>query len=196
MKPLFYQDVVLMQGEDVPLSALQSELYSRLHMLFVSQLNENGIQYAVAFPGMRDNGVGRKIRVFAERLEDLVALDIPRICMRSYGMMDYRPPRSVPQGTPLIRYSRKHDQERPEKRRARNEARYEGERLEKALSEIHDKRPLDLPCIWIRSLSTLARDGVSNPYPFYIRTSVADGLASEFNCYGLPLSEGGVPDFA
>ena len=195
MKANFYQDVILYSGEAAPLSHLQSALFNQLHDKFVKMRKQNGAQYALAFPGINDKGVGNVFRIFGENMQALLDLDIAHICMASFGTMDFKNPKEVPQDASAIRYARKHDQVSLERRIDGIRKRFKNpEDMERAIANSHEKVLLDLPFIWTYSRSTAGADGMPQKFPLHILKAETDKLASEFNCYGLPTEEGGVPD--
>lgn len=196
MKISYYQDILLRPGEEAPLPDLQSALYDRLHMLFVKAKNDKGKEYALAFPMIEKKSAGRLFRVFSESLQDLVDLDIPHICMSFYGAMDFRSPKEVPQGTPFVRYRRVHDGASRENRISRIERTVsDPERRERLITACSEKKLSGLPFVWMSSSSSSREGEERNRFPLLISKEPADMAAAQFNCYGLPLEEGGVPDF-
>lgn len=196
MTPSYYLDIMLVPGEDMPLRDLQSALFDLLHKNFATG-SKSGIQFALAFPEIGEDNLGHTFRIFAEKLGDYGVLDLDMICRkRLYGMVCHGLPMEVPQGVPFIRYSRKHDQIPEDVRRARIMKKFiNPEAREKALAGTHEKRPLDLPYVMMTSCSTSHDRDVRNRFAFYVRTQEALQQATGFNCYGMPLTEGGVPDF-
>lgn len=195
MKAAYYQDIILYPGDGAPISVLQSALFNRLHKLFAKMKNEHNAQYALAFPGIGPKGLGRVFRVFAENIQDLLELDIAHISIAFFGTMDFRNPKAVPEGCAFIRYARKHDQTSLERRIAGIRRRFKNaEDRDRAIAASHEKEFLDLPFVWTTSTSSAGADGIPKKFPMHITVGETDRAATAFNAYGLPLTEGGVPD--
>lgn len=199
--PAYYQDIVLRPGEDYPLPVIANELYNKLHIMFVDAKNKRNVEYALAFPGYCPEGLGKVFRVFAEKIEDLIDLDIPHFCKNSsaYGAFDYKKISPVPEKFAVVKYSRVHGDKDPEKRIEEYRRRFgEGPHLEAKIAATHEQRIVNLPYAVMKSSSTSKEPNKKkNLFLLFIKKEKSRTLVKNITSYGLSAGddEGGVPEF-
>ena len=157
----FYQELRLLPGSEVPVTALWNELYPLLHRgMAAFKDGEGHVPFGCTFPeyeaGAEKCSLGHIMRVFAETKELLEQLDLPDRLQRLQDYFYITRVRPVPKARikGYVNFSRKHD-EANNSAKARRYARRHGMGEKEAMALFKTDKPiLKLPYIKMRSGST------------------------------------------
>jgi CRISPR-associated endonuclease Csy4 len=193
-----YQDITLLPETEIPLSFLWQKLYQQIHIALVeNKVADNQSLVAVGFPDYGQKGflLGRKLRLFAPKEEQLVSLNIAAYLNKLSDYVHLRSIQAVPQAITCASYTRHHVKgaariERDHLEKAQRWAVKSGKPLQECLKELAKSRPKtgsDLPFIWMASQETKKREGkLVRKFPLFIGKSTRPQTNSGLlTCYGL-----------
>lgn len=198
----YYQEIMLLPGEEVPADFLWQKLYRQLHYGLVTLKAAGIAPLAVSFPDYdldrKRCRLGLRMRLFSL---DKSSLETFAAEGQFRALMDYvciRPIEAVPPAVSYAAYIRRQGigAKRSEEKNKRNRVLFEGKsrsgEISKAKKEFMEipYSPLGLPFIWLNSDSTKkASIGSSCKFPLFIEKrkveSSGPGDAHGLSCYGL-----------
>lgn len=99
----YYQEITLLEQEEIPLHVIWTKVYTQLHLAFVEQTDtDKRIAYGVSFPKYRlikqkkIGHLGDKIRIFADSIEELEKLNLSHWLKRLLDYVHVLQAREVP----------------------------------------------------------------------------------------------------
>lgn len=201
---MFYQEINILEQEEVPSHAVMAQVYSKIHIALAELNNRlNVVPVGLSFPeydyqpnrGKHQNTVGKKIRLIAKDKECLTNLNITKYLCRLFDYITLSSIQSVPVGiTNFSIYKRKQVKSNAATlaRRIVNKTGVEESiALEKAKNSLTFT---DLPYVCLSSYSTSANVS-NNRFTLHIEKLRADSeTAFVFSTYGLS-SLSALPDF-
>ena len=200
----YYLDITLLPDAEANLGFLWQKVYQQLHLALVeNKVAENRSAIAISFPKYGDKAfpLGDKVRLFAEKQEQLIQLDIGNWLNRLTDYVHYTSIKNVPEPiTKYVCFKRKQFKS-TEKIRVEADkwapklAKKLNKPLEDVLTRLNERKYEDkftLPFINMMSLSSKQELGLSNNRQFklFIEKKVANNMKEGvFNCYGLSFRE-------
>lgn len=183
-----YQEITLLPNDDIGHYFLWGKIYQQLHLALVTLAAGKDGAVGVSFPEYSKGQprLGRKVRLFAEDVVTLDALNIAEWLNRLSDYCHISSIKPVPDNTQHVQVSRKQCVTSPE-RLARRRAKRKGESYEQALAhyEGFNVEGSRLPFIEMHSEST---QNVGDKHRFRLLVDqhvVATPKAGVFSCYGL-----------
>ena len=197
MKFDYYQEIRIFPDCELGGREIGEVLFSLLHLSFVKNKNSDGnSRYAMAFPEYSKGTIktfGRVFRVFAYDEQYLKVLDIPSICHRLDGYVEYSEILKTPETNSFMRFFRIQNKTSID-RLSRRMAQRKNISFEEAREEYKNFKPIKImetqfPFFCIKSLST------NQDFKLLINC-VEESYEREFpfNLYGLSIG-GNVPNF-
>ena len=197
MKFQCYQEIRIIPDCELGEREIGEVLFSLLHLSFVKNKDENGnSRYAISFPEFSKGSIktfGRIFRVFSIDEKALQALNIPAICNRLDGYVEFSEILKTPKVNNYLRFIRVQNKTSID-RLVRRMAKRKEISFNEAKDEYKSFKPLKLresqfPYFSIKSLST------KQDFRLVINC-VEESYEKDlpFNLYGLSLG-GNVPDF-
>ena len=197
MKFKYYQEIRIFPDCELGEREIGEVLFSLLHLEFVKNKGEDGnSRYAISFPEFSKGSMktfGRVFRIFSIDVETLQTLNIPTICQRLDGYVEFSEILKTPIVSNYLRFFRVQDKTSVD-RLARRMARRKGISFNEAKDEYKSFKPLKLresqfPYFFIKSLST-------NQNFRLVINCVEESYEKDlpFNLYGLSMG-GNVPNF-
>lgn len=187
----FYQEITLLEQEEIPIHFLWSKLYTQLHLAFVEQKDEQEkIPFGVSFPQYRLKAdkkigfLGEKIRIFAHSTAELEQLNLNKWLERLTDYVHITSSREIPLGkvTGFAIYSRAVPKDSVEKRIA-HQAQRRNISITEAEAYFKDHEyntTLAEPFISLKSLSG------QHLFKLHIKKTLADKAnMGKFGTYGL-----------
>ena len=188
----YYQEITLIPDCEVPVMFLWTKLFGTLHLAFVNQRKENNAEFGISFPQYSENGVGEKLRIFAEKKEMLEALQLDRVLNRMQDYVHIVSVRKIPvrRLTGYAIYSRYQPDASVEQKARRYAKRHPESSYEEALEFMKQRtEKYQLPYIQIKSLSN------GQFFPLFIRKKTVEEESNYgFGTYGLS-AKSSVPEF-
>ena len=201
----YYQEVTLIDQDEIPIYFIWSKVYTQLHLAFVEQIDEQEkIPFGVSFPQYRVNQqkkvgfLGSKVRIFANTENELRQLDLGKWLERLTDYVHITQPREVPLAkvTGYAHYYRVNPKMSLDERIA-----HQAQRRNISVDEArqHFKAYIDVPMaepyVSLKSLSAKREESVDRPYRLYIGKTLADEAKNgKFGTYGLSRTAT-VPEF-
>lgn len=181
----YYIDITLLPDAEANLGFLWQKVYQQLHLALVeNKIAENQSAIAVSFPKYGDKAfpLGDKVRLFAEKSEQLKQLNIAKWLNRLTDYMHYTSIKDVPE--PITQYTcfKRKQFDTNIERLARRRVKRKGETLQQALSYLSGFKDKEtkLPYLNMKSLSGEAQ------FRLFIEQEIFDQPTNGgFNCYGL-----------
>lgn len=193
-----YQEITLLPEAEIPLGFLWQKVYQQIHIALVEhKVADNHSSVAVGFPEYGNKGfpLGRKLRLFAPREEQLQTLNIAEYLSRLSNYVHLKSIQPVPETCGYVSFMRYHAKggariEKDHQEKAQRWSAKSGKPLQKCLEELAKTRPkpnTNLPFLWIESQETKNRDGeLARKFPLFICKGVrAEAQAGALTCYGL-----------
>ncbi len=186
----YYQEITLLPDLEVPPAFLWTKVFSQLHIAFADEKNRNGRNpYAVSFPEYGEEGLGEKIRIFAEE-EELERLNLPKVLARFMDYVHYKSIRKVPRIKRYAVYSRYQPEAALWRKAKRYAKRHPETDIEKAKQLLKTKKESEKwPYIQMKSLSN------GENFSLFIKKRIEEKpVEAEIGTYGLS-NLGTVPEF-
>ncbi len=192
----WYQEITLIDQDEISLYFIWSKVYTQLHIAFAEHSNEQGrISFGVSFPQYRINEqkkigfLGTKIRVFASSENDLQQLNLGKWLERFIDYLHITQPREVPRAkiTGYAHYYRVNPRMSVEERIV-HQAQRRNISLDQARQHFKQyvEQPVVEPYVSLKSLSAKREENVDRPYRLYIGKSLVDEARDGmFGTYGL-----------
>ena len=190
----FYQELTLLPDAEITENHIWSKVYQQLHLALVTQMN-GGVkgQIGVSFPQYNDsskNGLGSKLRLFAESEEELAEVDIKKWLQRYQDYVHITRIRPVPKAVKGYAVYKRYHQEANPMQKARRYAKRHDISYEEALELFpHVCENRNLPYVQMCSETNKQK------YCLYIECIPQEKqVMSGFGSYGLD-SQSTVPEF-
>lgn len=191
----FYIEITLLPSLDAPIYFLWEKVYQQIHLSLVESKTIDGKVYiGVSFPEYNDeiHQLGRKLRLFSSKKDDLVNLDVNKWLYRLQDYVSISGIRDVPTVIDGYAFYKRIQTKSSNLRLAKRKAKREGIDYDEALSffnkriEVHSH----VPFIQMRSQSSNKRYRLMIGYEKTENKTFTKGFSS----YGLS-SESSVPIF-
>jgi len=190
----YYIDISLLPDAEANLGFLWQKLFQQVHLALVEKkLPNNTSAIAASFPHYGDKvfPLGNKLRLLAEKQEQLQQLDIGKWLNRLTDYTHYTSIKEVPFSVNQYVYFERKQFDTNIQRIAKRRSQRKGETLEQALNHLKEFSDTEtrLPFINMKSLTK------GNHFRLFIEKTISDeSQQGGFGCYGL--SKGGnVPWF-
>jgi CRISPR-associated endonuclease Csy4 len=182
----FYQEITLLQSEEIGIYFLWEKLFTQLHLGFVKfKGSEDNSSIGISFPEYHSRGLGKKIRLFAEK-ETLLSFNTE---LRLDRLSDYIHIKSIKAVPSDVKYYTSFHRFRFKSNKdglVRRYAKRHKLSLNEASKHYEDFERTDtlLPFIQMKSLST------GEKFKLHIaQSSSKEEVNQGFTCYGLSLTE-------
>ncbi|MDQ9888673.1 type I-F CRISPR-associated endoribonuclease Cas6/Csy4 [Acinetobacter pittii] len=201
----WYQEITLIDQDEISSYFIWSKVYTQLHIAFAEHSDEQEkSHFGVSFPKYHINQqkgfghLGSKIRIFANSETELQQLDLEKWLERLTDYIHTIKPREVPQGKIIghANYYRVNPKMNLEERIV-HQAQRRNISLDEAKKHFKQyvEQPVVEPYVSLKSLSAKREENVDRPYRLYIGKSVADEAKDgKFGTYGLSRTAT-VPEF-
>lgn len=181
-----YIDITLLPSDEIGHYFLWGKIYQQMHLALV----EHGAgRVGFAFPEYSSGQprLGRKLRVFAQSIDELNQLNLSKWLSRLTDYCHITSARSVPDHAQHAIFFRKQFLTSPE-RLAKRRAKRNGETFEHALAHFDgfEENLTTLPFVELASSSTTTDADKSHRFKLFIERTIIKNIQSgEFNSYGL-----------
>ena len=210
----YYQEITLLPDVEISLGFIWQNVFQQVHIALVeNKIGPNQSAIAVGFPDYKQGRfpLGSKLRLFAEKQEQLEKLVISNWLSRLEDYVHVKGIKPVPTETTYACFTRKHvkSPERIEREMQEKAARWSaksGKSLAQCLIDLEKTKPeghSKLPFVFLHSQETKRRSpNESSKFPLFIaKTDLKSRQEGAFDCYGLSAKLngenklGGVPQF-
>lgn len=190
---MYYQEIKLKPNAKMPLYKLWTKVYTQLHLMFATVKHTYGKgEIGISFPEYSDKGFGRKIRLFANDREVLVAAGVLHALALYSNFLTVSKIKPLP-NKPMhyIMYCRYHPDGSPSQKARRFAKRHEGVSVEEALTFMKTRENKTLPFTKLYSMTT------EQHFKLLIekRESTTPNNSIEYTSYGLSMNGSTVPEW-
>lgn len=192
-KMRYYLEITLIPAVEIPVNFIWTKVFTQIHIAIAEQKNKNdSLEFAVSFPEYQYNGLGRKLRIFAEEKENLEVLSVETILWRLRDYVHITSIRKVPESRihGFAIYSRYQPDNSLKQKAKRYAKRHEEASYGQAFSIMNcNNTTIHFPYIHMKSITN------QNKFSMFICKKIVD---KEVNCgfgsYGLS-KDSTVPEF-
>ena len=190
-----YVEVTLLPGVDIGLAFLWEKVFQQIHIGLVEVEKQNRGSIGISFP-YYDQGecrIGKKVRLFSEREDDLIKFDAPKRFGRLADYVHFTSVRTVPQKNIKYATYKRYQPPKSNEQLARRKVKREQIKLSEAREYLQnrDVKGEKFPFISMKSQSS------GREFQLFISKKLAEEpKAGKFSSYGLSSGESlTVPEF-
>ena len=146
----YYQELTILPDGEVSENHIWGKLYQSVHIALSDKLEEERGRIGVSFPHYSLEGLGDKLRIFAETKEELLALNMQQQVARYRDYVHVKGIAKVPEHVTWATFKRRHNKGNPAKL-ARRYAKRHNVSFDEAIKIFSEQEHRKLPYVVLRS---------------------------------------------